>query len=74
MVPIRAVPTKTFITVFIVNSNLAAANIFLRNAEYKDCGLGLRNGVTVMWLSRMLLEVATIPRHLVTTASIPAIS
>ena len=47
--PNRAAPTKTFITVFIVNSMLGAVSIFLQNAEYKDCGLGLRNGVTGMW-------------------------
>jgi hypothetical protein len=49
MVRIRAVPTKTLITVFIVNSILGAASIFLQNAEYKDCGLGLRNGLTANW-------------------------
>jgi len=44
MAPIRAVPTKTFITVFIVNSILGAASIFLQDDEYKVCGLVLRNG------------------------------
>jgi hypothetical protein len=49
MAPIRAVPTKTLITVFIVNSILEAANIFLRNTEYEDCGLRLRKGITGLW-------------------------
>jgi hypothetical protein len=50
-VPNRAAPTKTFITVFIANSMLGAVSKYLQNAEYKDCGLGLRNGTLVNWES-----------------------
>ncbi len=42
MIPNRAAPTKTFTTVFTVNSIPGAPKIFLQNAECKDCGLGLR--------------------------------
>jgi len=54
MVPIRAVPTKTFTTVFIVNSIPEPASAFLQNAECKDCGFGLSNGLLGNWHSGVL--------------------